>query len=112
MDVMLTEQVLQNVIDNACKHSPSGADIVVSYGVENEKFYYKVRDFGKGIPEDKKEFVFDKYERLKKKDAQIAATGLGLAICKAIMKKQEGDIKVENHPEGGAEFTVWFPISK
>jgi len=111
MDSMMTEQVLQNLIDNAVKYSPEGTDVDVSYGVDtdNDYFYYRVRDRGDGIPEDKFEAVFDKYERLKKSDSKVAGTGLGLAICRAVMHKQGGDIEVRNHPEGGAMFTAYFP---
>ncbi|MET0155675.1 MAG: ATP-binding protein [Rickettsiales bacterium] len=111
MDAMMTEQVLQNLIDNAVKYSPEGSEIDVSYGVDhdNEHFYYRVRDRGNGIPEDKFEAVFDKYERLRQSDSKVAGTGLGLAICRAVMHKQGGDAVVRNHPEGGAIFTVFFP---
>ena len=53
-----------------------------------------------------------KYERLKRSDSQVAGTGLGLAISKAVMLAQNGDIRVSNHPEGGAEFVVIFPKYK
>lgn len=112
MDMMMTEQVLQNVIDNAAKYSPVDTTIRISYGKDGDGFSYKVRDQGPGIPPDKLEAVFDKYERLRHTDSQAAGTGLGLAICKAIMEKQNGTATIRNHEEGGAEFTIWFPDYK
>lgn len=109
MDQMMTEQVLQNVIDNAVKYSPENTEIIVSCTVADSGFTYCVRDHGPGIPEDKLDAVFDKYERLKQSDSQVAGTGLGLAISKAVMEKQNGTITVLNHPDSGAEFTLWFP---
>lgn len=109
MDKMMTEQVLQNVIDNAVKYSPSATDIDLTYGKHANGFAYIIRDHGLGVPEDKMGAVFDKYERLKQSDRKVAGTGLGLAIAKAIMEKQGGGISVRNHPEGGAEFTLWYP---
>lgn len=109
MDQMMTEQVLQNLIDNAAKYSPVNTVIEVSYGPEENGFSYHIRDQGHGIPEDKFEAIFDKYERLRLSDSQIAGTGLGLAICKASMEKQKGRIKVRNNIDSGAEFTIWFP---
>ncbi len=108
-DVMMTEQLLQNIIDNAAKYSPALTEITVTCEAKNEFFTYTVRDRGEGIPKDKFEAVFDKYERLKQSDSQVAGTGLGLAICKAVIEKQGGKITVENHAEGGAMFTLYFP---
>ena len=112
LDKMMTEQVLQNLIDNAVKYSPKNTDVEITYGPTKQGFIYKVRDFGPGIPEDKFQSVFDKYERLKRSDSQVAGTGLGLAISKAVMLAQNGDIQVTNHPHGGAEFTIIFPQYK
>lgn len=109
MDQMMTEQVLQNVVDNAAKYSPSNTEIHISYGPDANGFSYKIRDHGKGIPDEKFEAIFDKYERLKLSDSKIAGTGLGLAICRASMEKQHGKIEVTNHEDGGAIFSIWFP---
>ncbi|WP_085902065.1 ATP-binding protein [Kiloniella majae] len=109
MDRMMTEQVLQNVIDNAVKYSPKGTQVSVTLSEEEGGFSYKVKDQGAGIPDGKFEAVFDKYERLKQSDSQVAGTGLGLAISKAVMEKQGGEITARNHEAGGAEFILWFP---
>jgi two-component system sensor histidine kinase KdpD len=109
LDPMMTEQILQNIIDNAAKYSPKHTTITVSYGPQDGGFAYKVKDEGPGIPEDKKEAIFDKYERLRQSDSQVAGTGLGLAISRAVLEKQGGHISVRNHEKGGAEFSLWFP---
>ncbi len=110
MDLMMTEQVLQNLVDNASKYAPPDTTITLTLQEQDDGFAYHVRDEGPGIPDDKLEAVFDKYERLKQSDSKTAGTGLGLAICKAVMDKQRGKVFAANHPEGGAIFTVWFPI--
>lgn len=69
-----------------------------------------VRDTGFGIPDDKHHQVFDKYSRLKLEDSKIAGTGLGLAISRSIMESQLGTINVANHSEGGAVFSLFFPL--
>jgi len=110
MDVMMTEQVLQNVLDNACKYTPPGTRIEISCHVdEKQGFIWQVRDYGTGLPAEKLERVFDKYARLHKKDSQVAGTGLGLSISKAVIEAQGGWITAENHPEGGAVFTFCLP---
>ena len=116
MDVMMTEQVMQNLLDNACKYAPAGTAIEITCRVEEgQGLICSVRDHGPGLPPEKLDRVFDKYARLQKQDTQIAGTGLGLAISKAVMEAQGGWITAANHPEGGAVFTLclpkWRPIS-
>jgi len=110
MDVMMTEQVLQNLLDNACKYTPAGTSIeILCTAAEGKGMVCEVRDHGPGLPPEKMERAFDKYERLHKKDTQVAGTGLGLAISKAVMEAQGGSITAANHPEGGAIFTLHLP---
>ena len=105
-DVMMTEQVIQNLLDNAGKYTPFGTAIDVTLEQAGPDLVIRIRDYGPGIPDDSIEKIFDKYTRLKKRDAKIAGTGLGLAIARTIMHEQCGDIIVANHPDGGAIFNV------
>ena len=109
-DSVLSEQALRNLIDNACKYAPHGSPIDISCRVEEGKgVLIMLRDHGSGLPPDRLTHIFDKYARLEKKDSQVAGTGLGLAIAKAIMDAQGGWVAADNHPEGGAVFTLCFP---
>ena len=112
LDRMMSEQVLQNLIDNAIKYSPDNTSITISGEALDKRYRYSIRDRGAGIPRENQELIFDKYERLKQKDNKIAGTGLGLAISRAVMIKQGGYISVSNHTEGGAVFTLDFPIAR
>lgn len=110
LDMMMMEQVMQNLLDNACKYTAPGTQIEVACRVEEGTgVLCTVRDHGGGLPPDKMDRIFDKYARLHKKDTQVAGTGLGLAISKAIMEAQGGWITAANHPEGGAVFTLCIP---
>ncbi len=110
MDVLMTEQVIQNLLDNACKYTPQGTRIDISCRVDATKgLLCELRDHGPGIPSEKLNSIFDKYTRLKKRDSQIAGTGLGLAIARSVMEAQGGWITATNHPEGGALFTLCLP---
>lgn len=111
MDSSMTEQVLQNLIDNAAKYSSSDTEIHVKANMKKDKFVFEIKDFGSGIPKEKLESIFDKYERLKQSDSQVAGTGLGLAICRSIMEKQGGTVIASNH-DNGAIFTVTFPKAR
>ncbi len=106
-DSMLTEQVYQNILDNAVKYSPVNTEIIVSLKYDKTNCHICVRDHGYGIPEEKLGRIFDKYERLKQTDSTVAGTGLGLAIAKAIMEGQNGSIKALSHDDG-SEFIISF----
>jgi len=111
MDSLMTAQVLQNVVDNAVKYSPTGTAIDVTLENDTKEFRYRIRDRGPGIPDKNLLKVFDKYERLNKADSQVAGTGLGLAIAQSVMQAQGGNIIATNHPKGGAEFVLSFPLT-
>lgn len=112
MDVMMTGQVVQNLLDNAIKYTPAGTRVEVSMKADAEGFALSVRDHGKGIPDDQLEKVFDKYTRINKQDTQAAGTGLGLAIARAVMHAQQGTITAANHGQGGAVFTLTLPKTR
>ncbi len=91
------------------KYTPLGSPIEVRMETGDDAFYIHIRDYGPGIPEADQERIFDKYTRLQRQDSQVAGTGLGLALARAAMRGQGGDIRVRNHAEGGAIFTLTWP---
>lgn len=109
MDPVISEQALLNVLDNAIKYTPSGSTIDVRMETTDDHFNLHVRDHGRGIPADDHERIFDKYTRLQRQDHQVAGTGLGLALARAAMRGQGGDIRVATHPDGGSIFTLCWP---
>lgn len=109
-DSVMTSQVLQNVLDNAGKYTPPGSVINIGWHVSQAGLVVEVHDNGIGIPESHREMIFDKYTRLKRQDSQVAGTGLGLAISRSVMNAQKGSIVAGNHANGGAVFTLTFPL--
>lgn len=112
MDMMMTGQVIQNLLDNAAKYTQAGTAIDLYWKADESGFLLSIRDHGAGIPEDQLEKIFDKYSRLKKQDSQVAGTGLGLAIARAVMNAQGGSITASNHADGGAVFTITLPEAR
>lgn len=95
-DTMRIKQVLSNLIDNAIKFTDQGE---VEIGVEMKQGHctFFVRDTGIGIPNDKKELIFDRFHKLDDNiDKLYRGTGLGLAICKKVVEHLQGDIWVES----------------
>ncbi|MEQ8666788.1 MAG: ATP-binding protein [Rhodospirillales bacterium] len=107
------EQVITNVISNACKFSPRDDIVTVTAVVlENEGVVsISVADNGPGIPEEFQAKIFDRFTQVDSSDTRRAGgTGLGLFICQLIMTRHSGDIDFETRPGGGTTFSVRLPI--
>jgi PAS domain S-box-containing protein len=105
-------QVLNNLIGNAIKYSPEGSRIEVSLFNRLEHAFISVRDHGPGIPEDKKEKIFDRFYRIGNKQRAAEGLGIGLYVCLEIIKAHGGTIGVED-PEGeGAIFYFTLPKNR
>jgi two-component system sensor histidine kinase KdpD len=110
LDVMLFEQVLVNLLDNAAKYAPPGSQITIRARRAFDTIAIEVLDEGPGIPEDRLERVFEKFHRVKQGDRQRAGTGLGLAICRGFIEALGGKIKAANRADRpGAMFSITFP---
>jgi signal transduction histidine kinase len=101
------EQVLNNLLTNAIKYSPSGGAIVIDVGREDGGVRVSVRDEGIGIPEAELESIFGLFYRSPDRAARDqAGMGLGLYISKEIVNRHGGRIWAESGGEGGSTFHV------
>ncbi|QIU96875.1 hybrid sensor histidine kinase/response regulator [Bacteroides faecium] len=98
-------QILTNYVTNAIKYTPEGT-IEMGYEKVEDGIRIYVRDTGIGIPEDKKDKVFYRFEKL---DEFAQGTGLGLSICKAIVEACEGSIGFESEYGKGSFFWAVLP---
>ena len=104
--------VFSNLISNAAKHSPPGEEILISARAEDggKAVRFSVTDHGPGVPASERQRVFDKFYRLPGEGKEGA--GLGLAICREIVRAHEGHIGVVAGPDGrGSEFFFVLPAS-
>ena len=104
------DQVITNLLSNAIKFSPEGASVIVTTQVENSIFRLEVVDSGRGIPENFKDSVFDRFSQADSSDNRIVGgTGLGLNICKSIIDALEGRIGfTDNDNENGVGTTFYI----
>jgi two-component system, OmpR family, sensor histidine kinase MtrB len=110
-DPALLSRAVELLLDNAAKYGGRPSTIKVEFG-KDDFGYIRIRDNGGGIAEDKLESIFSKYARLEESGATRNTTaGLGLTIARAIMRILGGDIVATNHPDGGAVFTLSFPVT-
>jgi two-component system sensor histidine kinase KdpD len=108
LDSVLIERVLVNLIENASKYTPPGSPIEIGARAVNDQVLLSVEDRGPGLPRGREDAIFEKFERGAKESA-TPGVGLGLAICRAIVKAHGGEIHGENRSGGGACFTLALP---
>jgi PAS domain S-box-containing protein len=107
-----TRQVLTNLIDNAIKYSPQGGRIELGVEAEGGCARFTVRDEGLGIPLGEQKRIFEKFYRLDPDHRRgIGGSGLGLYICRELVRSMNGRIWVESDPGKGATFTFELPIA-
>ena len=109
MDAMLIEQVLANLLENAVRHAGVKHAIDLSVWRENEKVWFSVRDYGRGIAQEDLPVLFN--GGLRHNDA-TRGMGIGLSACMTIIQAHGGMLMGENHPEGGALFRFWLPVGQ
>ena len=103
-------QVLTNLLSNAVKFSPRNSTVSVLTRPDPNGVTLSVVDPGRGIPADKLEAVFGRFQQVDASDSrQKGGTGLGLAICRTIVLQHSGRIWAERNPVRGTSFRVFLP---
>jgi PAS domain S-box-containing protein len=103
-------QVLANLVDNAIKYSPGGGTVELALESDGPSVRLLVRDEGLGIPRGEHRRVFEKFYRLDPNMTQgVGGTGLGLYICRELVRRVNGRIWVEQNEPHGSVFVVELP---
>lgn len=109
-DEELIRQVLVNLLENAIKYTPTGGTITVSIlHRTTQKVQVSISDTGPGIPAEKQERIFEGHFRLKRDEAQ-EGFGLGLALCRKIIRAHYGQIWVDSTAGQGSCFQFTLPV--
>jgi two-component system, OmpR family, sensor histidine kinase KdpD len=111
MDVSWIKKVLQHLLENAAKYSPSGSAIYVSSELKNSRLITSVADRGAGIDDMERSMVFDKFYRGQSQRYRVQGTGMGLAIVKAIVEAHGGRIEVTSQLGKGSVFSFGLPLA-
>ncbi len=100
-------QVLGNLIRNAIKFSEKGGEIRLAARASSEtEVTFEVQDQGPGIPEDKLDMIFDRFQQADASDSRVqGGTGLGLALCRGIINQHGGRIWAKSNPGSGSTFS-------
>jgi two-component system sensor histidine kinase KdpD len=108
MDEVLMEQVFLNLLENAAKYTPAGTKVTLRATARGHDAVIEISDAGPGLPPGEPEKLFERFQRGDRKNT--AGYGLGLAICKAVVKAHGGSITAQNNTHTGARFTITLPL--
>lgn len=110
-DRHLLARTMNNLIDNAVRHTPKGGNIKIQCIRNNGKVLVTVRDSGTGFSMEDLPHVFEPlYRGDESRNRATGGAGLGLTISQRIIRQHGGDVVTENDPTGGAIVTFWLPI--
>ncbi|QSJ18634.1 PAS domain S-box protein [Nostoc sp. UHCC 0702] len=104
-------QTLTNLLSNAIKFSPPNSVIILAAQPQTDSVLFQVKDQGRGIPPDKIETIFERFQQVDVSDSRAkGGTGLGLAICQSIIQQHDGNIWAESTFGEGSTFYFTLPI--
>jgi PAS domain S-box-containing protein len=106
-------QTLTNLVSNAVKFSPPGTTVNVTAVEAAHEVTFSVRDEGRGIPAEKFETIFERFQQVDASDSRDkGGSGLGLTICRSIVRQHGGEIRVESVMGSGSAFHFTIPTSR
>jgi len=109
-DRLVLRQALLNLVDNAIKYSPEGADITVRLDQRFDDAILEVTDTGPGIPEELQSRIFDRFYRVdESRSRDNGGTGLGLSIAKWAVEANGGHLTMESRHGHGCTFRITLP---
>ena len=105
-------QTLTNLLSNAIKFTEPGGTVKLMAKTQNGSCQIAVSDTGRGIPADKLESIFERFQQVDASDSRSkGGTGLGLAICRHIVRGHKGKIWVESQVDRGSTFYIELPLT-
>ena len=114
MDVILIEQVIVNVMENAVLHGKTTTTISISIISDSQVVIFRIEDNGQGIREDILPDLFEGGMHTQENEESDARRnmGIGLSVCMSIIKAHNGNMHAENGKDGGAIFTFSLPMQE
>jgi two-component system sensor histidine kinase KdpD len=107
-DYVLLDQVITNLLENAARHSPPRSTVRVTARADDAQVTVSVSDEGPGVAKYQADRIFEPFQR----GDGSNSSGVGLAICRAIVEAHGGGIELSTSPQGGARFTFGLPVRR
>ncbi len=112
VDAAAVEQVLFNLVDNASKYGPAGSTITLRcFQSSDSSVCIEVEDQGPGIPEDKRDVIFQPFARLPEHES-ASGLGLGLTVALSLMKYMKGDLRLDDSGKPGNRFCLDLQVAQ
>lgn len=107
------ERIILNIISNSIKFTGEGGEILVNIKDQNEGIIISIKDNGIGIPEEKLDSIFERFNQVDKSlSRNKEGTGIGLSLVKSLVEMHKGKIKAKSKLGEGSEFIIYLPIIK
>ncbi|HEY9023278.1 MAG TPA: ATP-binding protein, partial [Burkholderiaceae bacterium] len=104
------KRALGNLVDNGLRYG--GDELEIAAAADDAGVVLTIRDHGPGLPESSREEIFEPYVRLAHgREKSRDGSGLGLGIARGILREHGGDVRLDNHPDGGLVATVRLPAA-
>lgn len=111
-DALRIEQVLNNLVSNAIKYSPSGTRVEIAVERSEGQAVLRVTDEGIGIAPGELARIYEPFRRMGNARDRIPGVGLGLSVARRIVEAHEGEIEVQSQPGAGTTFRVLLPLAE
>lgn len=110
-DKHLLERAMNNILENAVRHTPAGGEIAVHCYTDGHYVRFTIRDSGHGFSSEEVARIFEPlYRGEASRSRSTGGSGLGLTISQRIVKQHGGELGASNHPQGGAVLAGWLPL--
>lgn len=110
-DRVRLEQIVTNLLDNACKYTPEHGRVTIEGRVSEGLATLRIIDSGRGVPPAMQEKIFDMFQQLSQEGTLASGLGIGLTVVRELLHRHDGTITVQSAGEGqGSTFTVRLPV--
>lgn len=109
-DTRKLNDIFENLLSNALKFTPENGQVDVNVSVDDRDFIISVKDTGVGIPQEKLDVIFEKFQQADlSAKRRVGGAGLGLAIVKSVVEHYQGSYRVFSEVDKGSEFIIRLP---
>ena len=110
LDAQKVGEAIEAVLSNAVRHTPNGCSVKVSLGSHGDGVEISIADRGPGVPPELQEIIFSKFQQVRLGDQPRQATGLSLALARAVVEAHQGRLVLDPDYTEGARFLIWLPM--